>query len=275
MSQFILLISLLFVSTFVQGQSFRAIAFYGQGNDEAHKSFVREAIPWFTDKSRMLGFSFHATSNWDSLNADVLANTDIVIFLDGRPEKEEQRWAFQQFMQNGGAWMGFHFAAFAMNGSAYPQNWNWYHIHFLGAGEYVSNTWRPTSANLRIHSRSHPATKGIPSTIRSSPNEWYRWQIDLRKNPNIRILASIDPSSFPLGTGPKPDEIWHEGFYPVVWTNTKYRMIYFNMGHNDIDYENKTNAGLSHSFGYDWQDWMILQSLSWLGRGKRDKQKEH
>jgi len=67
-------------------------------------------------------------------------------------------------------------------------------------------------------------------------------------HPDIKVLLSIDPASFPLGTGPKPHEIWHSGDYPVVWTNQKYKMIYFNMGHNDIDYEHKTNKELSFTF---------------------------
>ena len=71
---------------------------------------------------------------------------------------------------------------------------------------------------------------------------------DLRKNPDIRVLLSIDPSSFPLGTGPKPHEIWHSGDYPVVWTNTRYRMVYMNMGHNDMDYDGGTNRQLSSTF---------------------------
>ncbi|HEX9959042.1 MAG TPA: ThuA domain-containing protein, partial [Fibrella sp.] len=92
---------------------------------------------------------------------------------------------------------------------------------------------------------------------------------DLRANPDIDILLAIDPASFPLGTGPKPHEIWHSGYYPVVWTNKKYRMIYLNMGHNDIDYEHKTNADLSATFGNPSQDKLIINSLLWLGRSKR------
>ena len=33
----------------------------------------------------------------------------------------------------------------------------------------------------------------------------------------------------PLGIGPKPHETWHSGYYPVVWTNKCYRMVYFNL----------------------------------------------
>src|SRR5207237_8815594 len=117
-----------------------------------------------------------------------------------------------------------------------------YHNNSLGSGSYVSNTWRPVSSILRVEDRKHPATRHLPETFRSSPNEWYRWEKDLRQNPDIDVLLSIDPTSFPLGTGPKPQEIWHSGYYPVVWTNKNYKMIYFNMGHNDIDYEHKDDA---------------------------------
>lgn len=55
-----------------------------------------------------------------------------------------------------------------------------------------------------------------------------------RENKDIKILLSIDPSSFPLGDGPKQYEIWHEGYYPVAWTNINYRMLYMNMGHNNM-----------------------------------------
>ena len=137
-------------------------------------------------------------------------------------------------MEKGGAWMGFHFAGFALTPSDFPQDWSWYHDEFLGAGSYRSNTWRPTSAVLRVEAPGHPALRGLPATFTAAPNEWYRWEKDLRQNPAIQILLAIDPSSFPLGTGPKPHEIWHEGYYPVVWTNRHYRMAYVNMGHDDL-----------------------------------------
>ena len=133
---------------------------------------------------------------------------------------------------------------------------------------FASITNSPTSAILSVEDRKHPATRHLPKNFKSSPNEWYRWENDLRTNPDIKILLSIDSTSFPLGTGPKQDEIWHSGYYPVVWTNKKYRMIYFNMGHNDIDYEGATNKELSHTFGNKTEDKLILDALLWLGRSK-------
>jgi len=248
---------------------FKVIAFYTAKHDAAHISFVHEANKWFSEIGKKYHFSYDSTNDWNNMNEKFLTLYQVVIFLDTRPDSMKQRIAFEEYMKKGGAWMGFHFAGFALTPSDYPQNWNWYHNEFLGAGQYKSNTWRPVSAILRVEDRKHPATKHLPVTFKSAPSEWYRWENDLRLNPNIKILLSIDSTSFPLGTGPKPSEIWHSGYYPVVWTNINYRMIYFNMGHNDIDYENKTNKELSSTFSSDEQNKLIVDALLWLGNGKK------
>jgi len=248
---------------------FKVIGFYTGKSDQAHISFVREANRWFASKASQAHFSYTSTTNWADLNDQVLSQYQVVMFLDTRPETRVQREAFQKYMESGGAWMGFHFAAFALTPSDVPQNWDWYHNEFLGAGSYVGNTWRPTSAVLRVEDAEHPATRHLPVTFKSAPNEWYKWSNDLRTNSNIKILLSIDPASYPLGTGPKTHEIWHEGYYPVVWTNKRYRMIYFNMGHNDIDYEHKTNKELSFTFENETQSRLVLDSLLWLGDSRK------
>ncbi len=251
---------------------FAVIAFYTNRHDAAHISFVHEANKWFPAMATKYNFAYDSTNNWNNLNKKFLSHYQVVIFLDTRPDEPAQREAFTKYMDNGGAWMGFHFAGFALTPSDYPQNWDWYHNEFLGAGQYVSNTWRPTAAILRVEDSTHPVTKHLPALFKSSPNEWYKWEKDLRNNPDIKILLSIDSTSFPLGTGPKPHEIWHSGYYPVVWTNKKYKMLYFNMGHNDIDYENKTNKELSFQFANDIQNQLIINGILWLGgRNKRNK----
>ncbi|MGE5609611.1 MAG: ThuA domain-containing protein [Bacillota bacterium] len=249
--------------------TFKVLAFYTGKSDTAHISFVREANRWFPKVAAENNFVYEATSDWNRLNEQTLSQYQVVLFLDTRPEKPAQRQAFQKYMENGGAWMGFHFAGFALTPSQFPQDWDWYHNEFLGSGSYGGNTWRPTSAILRVEDPTHPATKNLPQTFKASPNEWYSWKNDLRKNPDIKVLLAIDSASFPLGTGPKPHEIWHSGYYPVVWTNRKYKMLYVNMGHNDIDYENKTDKELSFTFENEVQNRLILNGLRWLCDGKK------
>ena len=264
-----LLVSLLALTAHAQKPKFNVIAFYTGKNDQAHVSFVHEANVWFAKAAKEYNFTYDSTANWANLNTDYLKKYQVVLFLDTRPETPEQRTAFEQYMKNGGAWMGFHFSAFALTPSAYPQNWDWYHNEFLGSGQYGSNTWRPTSAVLKVENTKHKVTKNLPATFTAQPNEWYRWEKDLRKNPNITILLAIDSSSFPLGTGPKAYEIWNNGYYPVVWSNKNYEMVYVNMGHNDMDYEHKygkTTTSLSSSFGSENQNKMLINSLLWLGK---------
>jgi hypothetical protein len=271
-SRLILLVLFCFFCPLLHAQpdssNFRVVAFYTAKNDKAHISFVHEAIKWFTHMGSENHFNFDSTNNWDNLNASFLSRYRVVIFLDTRPDLPEQRMAFQRYIEKGGGWMGFHFSGFALTPSAFPQNWPWYHNQFLGSGSYVSNTWRPTAAVLRVEDRDHPATTGLPITFTSAPCEWYRWSNDLRTNSSIKILLSIDSSSFPLGTGPKPHEIWHSGYYPVAWTNKRFNMVYMNFGHNDIDYENQTGKELSFTFGNEVQNKFILASLLWLGKTK-------
>jgi uncharacterized protein len=252
-----------------KNREFRVIAFYTAKNDKAHISFVHEANKWFAGIAGKYNFKYDSTNNWNNMNTSFLSDYEVVIFLDSRPDSVSQRLAFRKYMENGGSWIGFHFAGFALTPSAFPQNWDWYHNQCLGSGEYKGNTWRPTTAVLRVENHNYPSTRNLPDTFVASPNEWYSWKNDLRINPDIQILISIDSTSFPLGTGPKLYEIWHGGYYPVVWTNKNYNMLYVNMGHNDIDYDNKTNKELSYTFNNEIQDKLVIDALLYYGKAGR------
>jgi len=119
-----------------QGHSpaFKVIAFYTAKNDQAHISFVHEANNWFPKIAAQYNFTYDSTNDWNNLNTQFLSQYKVVVFLDTRPDSLPQREAFQQFMEHGGGWMGFHFSGFALTPSDFPQNWDWYHEQFLGAG---------------------------------------------------------------------------------------------------------------------------------------------
>jgi uncharacterized protein len=66
----------------------------------------------------------------------------------------------------------------------------------------------------------------------------------------VKVLVTLEPSNFPLGL----KDTLTGGDLPVVWTNTKFKMIYMNMGHGDKIF---TDAE---------QDFMFEDTLLWLGR---------
>ncbi|MGY6023380.1 ThuA domain-containing protein [Streptomyces spinosirectus] len=238
-------------------QPFKVLALYNGTYDAAHISFVHEANQWFPQQAAQNGFTYTASNNWDLLANGGVNGYQVVLFLDDLPQTAAQRTGFENYMRGGGAWMGFHVSAFTTD----AQSWNWYHNQFLGSGNFVSNTWGPTTAVLKVEDHTNPATKNLPDTFTSSVSEWYSWSNDLRKNPDIKILASVDPSSFPLGTD--PNQTWYSGYYPILWTNTKYRMLYANFGHNAMDYA--TNTTLSSTFASATQNRFLLDGLKWLG----------
>ena len=245
--------------------AFKVLGFATSKDDAGHVSYEHEANRWLPKTAKQYGFTYDSTKVWTDCNTAKLAQYQVVIFFDERPEDKGQRDAIEKFVKGGGGFIATHGAAFELNGSMQPMNWSWYHDSLFGSGEYKSNTWRPTSAFLKREDSTTPFTVGMPALFKSSPNEWYRWKVDLKTKKDIKILYSIDPSSYPLGTGPKPEEIWYDGYYPVVWTNTKYKMLYMNMGHNDL---NSPGTGKdSETFANDTQNKLIINALQYFGRG--------
>ncbi len=236
---------------------FKVLALYSGTYDAAHIDFDKEANVWFPQQAAANGFTYTASTNWDLLANGGVNGYQVVLFLDDLPQTAAQRTGFEAYMRGGGGFMGFHVSAFTTDAAS----WSWYHNTFLGSGNFVSNTWGPTSVTLKVEDRTHAATKNLPATFTSSVSEWYSWSNDLRQNPNIKILASIDPSSFPVGTD--PNQSWYSGYYPILWTNTQYKMLYANFGHNAMNYT--TNTRLSSTFASATQNQFLLDGLKWLG----------
>jgi hypothetical protein len=240
-----------------QATTFKVIAFYNGTYDAAHIDFVKEANEWFPRTAAQNNFTYTATTDWNLLANGGVNDYQVVLFLDDAPQTAAQRAGFERYMRAGGGWMGFHVSAFTTDAGSWP----WYYNQFLGSGDFRSNTWGPTTAVLRTEDRTHPSTAALPATFTSSVSEWYSWSNNLRARSDIKILASVDPTSFPLGTD--PNQSWYSGDYPILWTNTQYKMLYANFGHNAMNYS--TNTRLSSTFASPTQNRFLLDGLKWLG----------
>jgi YVTN family beta-propeller protein len=230
--------------TFGQQTSFRVLAFYSAKVEPDHVLFAEGALEFFSALSATNNFTFDSTSNWDDMNDFNLGKYQVVVWLNDEPSKAEQRRAFQEYVENGGAWLGFHVAAYNDKDS----NWPWF-VDFLGGGVFHINSWPPLPAKLTVDDRSHPVTKHLPSSFISPDNEWYIWKPSPRLNKGVRVLVTLDPSNYPIGF----KDVLTSGDLPVVWTNTKYKMLYMNMGHGDKIFRSPT------------QNKMIEDATLWLG----------
>lgn len=236
----------------VSGQEtrFQVLAFYSETTEPDHVDFARDAIKFLAACAAKEHFKFESTTKWEDLGDERLKDYQLVIWLNESPTRAEQRAAFERYMQRGGAWLGFHAAAY----NDKDTNWPWF-VDFLGGAVFSTNSWPPLPAQVSIDERNHPVTVRMPRNFESPANEWYVWKPSPRLNPDVRVLATFSPTNYPIGF----KDVLTRGDLPVVWTNTKYKMLYMNMGHGDKIFTTPT------------QNQLIENAVNWLGTGAAQK----
>ena len=241
-----ILLILLFISgirTYAQFPRFKVLAFYSIHVEPDHVDFAWDAIRFFKDLTSGDGFVFDTTSNMADLNDDKLKGYSVVMMINDFPHTQAQREAFQRYMENGGGWFGFHISAY----NDKDTKWPWLN-EFLGCGIFYRNNWPPLPAKLVVDDGNHPVTRGLPPSFISPINEWYQWKPGPRGRKNVKVLVTLSQENYPLGL----KDIVPEGDFPVVWTNTDYRMIYMNMGHGDKIFSDAT------------QNKLIISGIRWI-----------
>jgi uncharacterized protein len=248
--QFIAIASLVSIcalfSTCAKKPEFKVLALYSTNVESDHVVFAFDAIEFLQKLALEEHFTIDTTSDWSALTKD-LGKYRLVIWINEFPKNEEQRLAFRSYMEHGGAWLGFHVAAY----NDKTTQWPWL-LEFLGGGVFYRNNWPCLPARLIVEDTTHAVTRGLPSRFVSPVNEWYQWKPSPRLDKNIEVLVSLDPSNYPLGV----KDIIPDGDLPVVWTNKNFKMVYMNMGHGDLIFTEPV------------QNALIANAVLWL-TGKR------
>jgi len=205
-------------------QSTRVLALYSTDVESDHVEFARQAIPFFSDLAHQQKIQFESSTDWNKLASDQLKQYKMILWLNDFPHTPAQRHGFEAYMQSGGGWLGFHIAAY----NDEDTHWPWF-VNFLGGAVFYSNNWPPLPASLDVDKTADPVVRDLPHRFVSPVNEWYIWKPSPRLNPEVKVLVTLDPSNYPLGF----KDVLLSGDLPVVWTNTRYNMLYLNMGHGD------------------------------------------
>lgn len=202
---------------------FRALFVWDPHAETAHVQFDKQALESLNKLSYGEGFTYEKTTDFGQY-INNLQQFDVIVMLNAQPSGEAQRKAFEQYMENGGGWIGFHAAAYNDKNT----HWEWFN-QFLGCGSFYCNNWPPQPALLKCDKTKHPVTRSLPKEFVSPASEFYQWSPSPRKNKDVEVLLSISPKMYPFGI----KDVVKWGDFPVVWTNKRYRMIYLNMGHGD------------------------------------------
>jgi type 1 glutamine amidotransferase len=203
----------------------KVLVFFSLNAEADHVLFATDALRFLAEAGDRHNWRVEATSNWADLNEQNLAQYQLVVWLNGTAPAAQQP-AFQRYMDNGGAWLGFHVSAYNDRNTG----WAWFK-QFVGGGAFGVNNWPPLPAKVTVDDTESPVTQGIPKTFIAPANEWYSWRPSPRLDKNIHVLVTLDPSQYPIGIKSMISD--RDPDVPVVWTNTRYKMLYMNMGHGD------------------------------------------
>ena len=197
---------------------FKALLYYSDAVEEAHQQFTHQSMAFFHKLTYGEGWILDIST---TLEGDLSAY-DVIIMPNVSPSSPQERKLFEEYMENGGGWLGF--------------------VRFL------CNTWPPQPGLVDIETHDHDVTQNLPDAYVAPATEFYQWQPDPRSNPSVKVLASLSPKNFPMGL----KDVVFGGDFPVVWTNTDYRMVYINMGHGDECFSDAT------------QNLLFVNALRWV-----------
>lgn len=221
---------------------FRALIYYSEHVEPAHREFAEQALRFFHKLSYGEGFLYDTTTDLSQYTDEQLAAYDIQIWLNNSVHGERERQAFERYMEQGGGWMGFHAAAYNDKNT----HWPWL-LKFLGCGTFYCNNWPPQPVLTETDTQEHPVTRSLPAAFVMPASEWYQWNPSPRENPDVQVLVSLSQKNYPLGI----KDVVRFGDFPIVWTNTRYRMVYLNIGHGDECFSDAT-TNLLYTNAFRW-----------------------
>ncbi len=192
---------------------------YTKTNGYRHKSIEKGVN---TLKFLGLKNDFVITHTEDSLafNTKNLKKYDLVVFLSTTQDVlgQEQQEAFENYIQDGGSFMGIHAAADT------EYEWPWYG-ELVGA--YFKSHPKQQEAKIDVVDRNHSSTSHLNS-IWIHFDEWYNYK---NINPSMNVLMKLDESSYEGGE--------NGDNHPIAWYHEfdGGRAFYTGLGHTHESYD--------------------------------------
>ncbi|MFI9577521.1 ThuA domain-containing protein [Microbispora rosea] len=219
--------------------------------------FRHDSIPEGIAAVQKLGqdnnFAVDTTEDSTQFTDTNLAQYQAVVFMSttGDPlGTQDQKDAFQRYIEKGGGFVGVHAAA----DSGY--NWAWYG-KLVGA--YFKQHPAIQQATVKVEDPAHPSTKDLPTTW-SRTDEWYDYQTNPRGT--VHVLTSLDEKSYSGGTmGADHPNTWCQDY-------DGGRSWYTGLGHQKENYSEANFlklllGGIKTAAGAEKADCSASQSSSY------------
>lgn len=202
------------------------------------QGFRHQAIPEAAAAIKRLSkehlFDVYVSEDANLINDENLAKYDVIVMNNttGTIFNEEQRAAFQRFVQSGKGVVGIHSATDT------EYEWEWYN-KMIGA--QFKNHPHNQTLKLDVVNRKHPSTYHLP--------EKWIWTDELYAfknfNQEVTVLITADERTYDAKDG-------MGDFHPMAWYHEfdGGRVFYTALGHLESTYEDKDF--LKHLYGGIW-----------------------
>jgi type 1 glutamine amidotransferase len=183
-------------------------------------SSIAKGISTLTEIASQNGWKMTATEDSTVFNRESLSAFDAVVFLNttGDVLNDAEQASFERYIRAGGGFVGIHSATDT------EYDWPWY-SKLVGA-KFASHP-QVQSAEVIVEDRAHPSTSFLPHPW-MRVDEWYDFRANPR--PNVRVLASLKPSSYQGGK---------MADHPIIWCHEFEggRAWYTGLGHTEGTYD--------------------------------------
>ncbi|WP_456293698.1 ThuA domain-containing protein [Streptomyces olivaceus] len=188
---------------------------------------IPEGIAALKELGTPAGIQVTATEEAGQFTTNNLAKYDAVAFLSttGDVLNADQQTAFENYIKNGGGYMGIHAAA--------DTEYDW---EFYGGlvGAYFHSHPAIQQATVRVEDHDHPATAHLDDAWERT-DELYNYRANPREQ--AKVLATLDETTYEGGT--------MKGDHPIAWCQSYGggRSFYTGLGHTKESYADESFRG--------------------------------
>lgn len=238
---FLLILALVVMTSYTPPKKTKKVLVFSKTAGFRHREAInagKKEIPLLGQKNK---FSVDTTESADAFTPENLKQYSAVVFLctTGNVLNDQQQQAFEEFIRNGGGYVGLHSA------SDTEYDWPWF-----GAlnGAYFKNHPRPQEAIFNVVDGTHPSTAHLPKVWKRFDELYnFKWI-----GTDLKVLITIDENSY-TGGGNGED-------HPMAWYH-EYdggRAFYTALGHDNKSYEDPLYlqhilGGIKYVMGADAQ----------------------
>jgi len=193
---------------------------------------VDAARAMFMELGRRNGWGVVVTDRGGVMTPKLLKQFDAVIWnnVSGDVLTLAQRRAFEQYIRNGGGFVGVH-----GSGGDFIYFWEWYADRLLGA-RFIGHPSNPQFQNATVRIEANPASIGATLVPGWTMNdEWYSFRTSARAA-GSQVVATLDEKTYkPLG---RAGHNLAMGDHPIAWMRClgDGRSFYSAIGHRPETY---------------------------------------